>query len=219
MIYYLDDEKIDIDVSKLKLLGAGKEGSVYKYKNQAFKICKYDSLTKKDCIELKELNTERILLPKKIIYNDKNEYCGYTTDYCKKKNIFYITKQLFIYELNKLIEEISYLSENKVFLSDWHYDNFIYDDKFKFVDPGQYLIAHEYRKPLYEFNYNYLCYFIANEFLKNIINNDILSYNLLEKVYHCSKEDIIKFYSSEIKNNETIYQYSKRIAKSNKIVL
>ncbi len=226
MIYYLDNEKVQINLDKLKLLGSGAEGIVYKYKDQAFKICKNSGIKKKECIVLKELNTKRILLPRKIIYNQNNRFKGYTTDYCKRKgNIEFTKKEKFIYELNKLIEEINYLSENKVYLCDWNYGNFIYDGKFRLVDPGQYLIGRRSsdEKKIYEGNYKTLCHFIAMRLFYNLVISNTEKINdlsfekeitdLLFDLLIKSREDIIKFYSDEIKENETICEYAKRITK------
>lgn len=216
MVYYLDNKKVQINLDRLKLLGRGAEGIVYKYKNQAFKICKNSGIKKNECIVLKELNTERILLPRKIIYNQNNRFNGYTTNYCKRKgNVAFTKKEKFIYELNKLIEEINYLSENKVYLSDWNYGNFIYDGKFRLVDPGQYFIGRSSdEKTIYEGNYKILCHFIAMRlFYHLMIPNTEKVADLSSSLLIKSEEDIIKFYNDEIKDNETIYEYAKRITK------
>jgi len=77
MGYRLDSKNINL--KGLKKIGTGKNGDVYKYKGQALKIFKSDSehLNEETARILTSIHTDRILLPKNLLYYN-NTFKGYT---------------------------------------------------------------------------------------------------------------------------------------------
>ena len=92
MICYIDNQKINLDISNLKnYLGSGVEGKVFRYKDQAVKIY-YDYVDrekkeKKDCF-FTTIKTDRIIPPRKIVRDVDGKYLGYANEVIKKREIF-----------------------------------------------------------------------------------------------------------------------------------
>lgn len=219
MIYYFDEEKVNVDLNKLNILGEGSQGKAYQFsknlKKYVIKIFNSNDIEEKDFIILKNLNTERILLPKKLIYDNEKKFIGYTTIFCKKKKVIEISKQKFIDELGCLISEIKYLSDNNIVIDDWNFSNFIFDDSFRLIDPGKYKICQIDQNSCYYYNYLILCDFIANKLFNYMLSahTDCAKYYSTQ-LYEKSKEDIVLFFQNELNQKETIYQYTKRITKN-----
>ena len=80
-----------INLAKM-YLGRGCEAKVYKYKDEALKIyrphCIKLRLEEDRALELTRIDTERILLPRKLIYDcDTGTFIGYTTRFIYKTKI------------------------------------------------------------------------------------------------------------------------------------
>lgn len=222
MKYILDDKKIIIFPVLLKYLGSGKEGKVYKYKDKALKIFHdqiyVDSMDINTCLFLKNLDTKRILLPQNILYDIDYDFKGYTTDLINKKNnVYSLNKEEIIIEIEELEKEVNYLINKRIVLNDWNFENFIFDGKFRIVDPGLYkLDKKESIKTIKRFNYLVLKDFIFNELFKNKIRKEIKNYN--EIIFYLSnkcrkKYNVSSFFEKEMNNDETLNQYIKRIVK------
>ena len=69
---------------------------------------------------LKTLDTERVILPKNIVCNKKHEFKGYTTfPYVDlKRNIYDISGEEFLREVNLVNQELVYLGEHFVSVDD-----------------------------------------------------------------------------------------------------
>lgn len=219
MIYYLDDKKININLEKLKKLGKGCQSEAYKLwyncGTYVLKIRKNESIIEEECNILKKLNTERILLPKQLVYDENRQFIGYMMQYHKNdKKVIKISKQKFMYEIKKLMDEIKYLSDNNIVIDDWNFSNFIFDGTFRLIDSGKYRYSSIDKNKIYQHNYIVLCDFIANKLLYYMLvaNTDFPQY-YSSRLYQKTKRGIIEFYQQQINDDETVYQYVKRIVK------
>ena len=171
MIFYIEDKEYCFDNDTLNdlYLSEGKEGTVYKYKNLAIKIyhehSKKDRLDENTCELLKSINTKRILLPRKLVYNKDKKFIGYTTDYHQKYSLDNLKRmkiKSLKEELQLIKKDIELLSKNNITIDDLYIDNIILSDGLYFIDPGSFWISK---------NNRYLSYDNKNKMNNFIINN------------------------------------------------
>lgn len=224
--YYLDDKTIHIFPSLLKYIAEGKEGKLYKYKDNALKIFHnklYEkTMSSETCVELKKINTERILLPREMLLDRYGEFIGYTTKYIyNNKFIYDITKEKLVAELLELEKEINILSVHNILIDDWHINNLIYDGMIRFVDPGIYeYVPNMSINDIKKHNYMILKDFVFYELLKQRLMFEMYNYSsYLNEVYETYKNNICNFFEEKMYDCETINQYIKRLVKSDKNML
>ena len=170
------------------------------------------------CLILQKLNTERIMLPRKMLLDKNGEFKGYTTKLIiNEKDIYEIKKEELISELKKLENEIYYLANNYIKIDDWHLKNFKYDGIMRFIDPGIYKYDKKSKKRIRKFNYIILKNFIFYQLIKENLKESSEGHtDIIDKKYdNCNiKNNIYQFFEKEMKPNETLGQYIKRLANS-----
>ena len=149
MTFYINDDEYNFNTSELDdiYLSEGKEGTVYKYKDDAIKIYhKYSNkerLDEKTCKYLSSFDTNRILLPRKLIYDKDRKFIGYTTNYHQKYNLENL-KRMKIKDLKSELElikkDLLLLSSKNISIDDLFIDNIILSDGLYFIDPGSFWI-------------------------------------------------------------------------------
>ncbi len=181
-----------------KKIGQGFEGVVYlnKKSNEAVKIfSKYNKLNIETAEKMTQIHTKYILLPRRLVFDEFDNYAGYTTKYIETNKpmtsstlvnypIIYL-----LYLFSKLYKEVDLISNHKLLLADLENpDNYIYNGNFYLVDPGYY-------------------HFVGNSYEsvlgKNIdtINRFLLSYGL-----NYDNEEIEKFLK-KLNNSYTVCDY------------
>lgn len=181
-----------------KKIGQGFEGVVYlnKKSNEAVKIfSKYNKLNIETAEKMTQINTKYILLPRRLVFDEFDNYAGYTTKYIETNKpmtsstlvnypIIYL-----LYLFSKLYKEVDLISNHKLLLADLENpDNYIYNGNFYLVDPGYYhFVGNSYESVLE----------------KNIdtINRFLLSYGL-----NYDNEEIEKFLK-KLNNSYTVCDY------------
>lgn len=181
-----------------KKIGQGFEGVVYlnKKSNEAVKIfSKYNKLNIETADKMTQIHTKYILLPRRLVYDDFDNFAGYTTKYIETNKpmtsstlvnypIIYL-----LYLFSKLYKEVDLISNHKLLLADLENpDNYIYNGNFYLVDPGYYhFVGTSYESVLG----------------KNIdtINRFLLSYGL-----NYDNEEIEKFLK-KLNNSYTVCDY------------
>lgn len=174
----------------------GEEGSVYRYGNEAIKIywedwqnMQHDFLTEEEALKMSKLYSKYILLPRRLVYNEHNEFCGYSTNHI---NGFYGDRKfvlnyemerrkinnMFLYFLamkfNKVYQEMQYLSKKGVILADLDScgSNYIYNGNFYLIDPGCYTFSDQSYAEILKINILKLNEFFLNyglSFTKNYL--------------------------------------------------
>ena len=161
MKLFIDNKELNIPESELSLryLGEGSESTVYRYKDEALKIHKDNfyqkRLTEEAAIKMSKISTKRILLPRKIIYDENGEYIGYTTPYQREYNkdlLKRITMEKFIEELKILREDTRIISNEGIMLEDVHQNNLLVGDGLYLCDPGLYKFTDINYEDLYSNN-------------------------------------------------------------------
>jgi hypothetical protein len=181
-----------------KKIGQGFEGVVYlnKKSNEAVKIfSKYNKLNIETAEKMTQIHTKYILLPRRLVYDEFDNFAGYTTKYIETNKpmtsstlvnypIIYL-----LYLFSKLYKEVDLISNHKLLLADLENpDNYIYNGNFYLVDPGYYhFVGNSYESVLE----------------KNIdtINRFLLSYGL-----NYDNEEIEKFLK-KLNNSYTVCDY------------
>lgn len=131
-----------------KKIGQGFEGVVYlnKKSNEAVKIfSKYNKLNIETAEKMTQIHTKYILLPRRLVFDEFDNYAGYTTKYIETNKpmtsstlvnypIIYL-----LYLFSKLYKEVDLISNHKLLLADLdNPGNYIYNGNFYLVDPGYY---------------------------------------------------------------------------------
>lgn len=183
-----------------KKIGQGFEGVVYlnKKSNEAVKIfSKYNKLNIETAEKMTQIHTKYILLPRRLVFDEFDNYAGYTTKYIENNKpmtsstlvnypIIYL-----LYLFSKLYKEVDLISNHKLLLADLdNPGNYIYNGNFYLVDPGYYhFVGNSYESVLE----------------KNIdtINRFLLSYGL-----NYDNEEIEKFLK-KLNNSYTVCDYLK----------
>ena len=125
----------------------GKESCVYKFGNEALKIyrptCDKNRLNESSADILSHYSSimKRILLPKRLVYDDGYNFCGYTTDFIYRastENLPKMKMEKFLSEINLLKEDVTFLGENGISVDDLFIGNTIYNGDIYLIDPGSY---------------------------------------------------------------------------------
>lgn len=198
MEYFIGENK-ELFVPEKKI-GQGFEGVVYlnKKSNEAVKIfSKYNKLNIETAEKMTQIHTKYILLPRRLVFDEFDNYAGYTTKYIETNKpmtsstlvnypIIYL-----LYLFSKLYKEVDLISNHKLLLADLdNPGNYIYNGNFYLVDPGYYhFVGNSYESVLE----------------KNIdtINRFLLSYGL-----NYDNEEIEKFLK-KLNNSYTVCDYLK----------
>ena len=114
MRLYVGNELIELSDEELdfRYIDEGLEAKVYDYGDEVLKIykdyCPKRRLSEEDAFRLSALDTNRVLLPRKMIYDDKGKFVGYTTE-----RIFGVFKRnLLKKNIDDFVGEIDLINED-----------------------------------------------------------------------------------------------------------
>lgn len=229
---YLNNELINLDLDKMKIIGEGKEGIVYKYNNECIKIFNSKrnngellDINEEKFIFFTKLETNNIILPRKLLYNRQNKIEGYIMPYIESdfnlSNIRSKNINEIIVELNELKKDIELLNENDILINDLKYSHLLYNAGFYLIDSSL------YSKYQYDNILNYDAYIknitSINDFLIDVLlikksndNDQYLNINQIPKRYYSDKLIFISEVFEKEKNkykinslNELRYIYKK----------
>lgn len=220
MGYKLDKKKVAI--CNAKKIGSQKSADYYKYKNAILVLLKEqeDNLDYETADLLTTITTERILLPRKILYYN-NIYCGYSlnkpTNYGSNKKIISMSKENLLGEISLLERDLEVLSHKKILLSGVNPDNTITQNgKIVLIDPIKYSKLDIYSTEKLENVNKYQLHLLLTELIVrelhkgNYSNSEILE---IKNMFN-SKEDIensSEFIAEILEDSENIKQLIKRI--------
>ena len=147
MVYKLEDKNIDLnDKKKYPLIAKGKNGNVYEYGTSAIKVfgnTDEPPISEDTAKYLTTINTERVLLPRKLLFYD-GAFSGYSLKLVPKKNN---VKKLINSPVEQLIDNVEVLekdirsiSRKKILLSDMSPENVKYNGTLYISDPSKYTL-------------------------------------------------------------------------------
>ena len=222
MGYRLDNK--DADLSKLRQLTfvpSSKAGDVYRYKNEALRVFRdgEEPIDKKTAEYLTNISTERILLPRKLLFYN-NAFKGYTMKLVSQKGA---GKRIITTQTDEIIDcveavekDINELSHKKVLLNGINPGYSLYNGELYLVNPAGYRIieleSYEKLAKLNEFQLQLLLTeLIASDMRKNRYSQALI--NSIKKILN--KRDLEQSCSSYLKellnDNRNIKEYVKRI--------
>lgn len=187
MNYFIGEkrEKIKFDY----YISEGEEGNVYRTGAEVVKIyfrnwqnSYHGYLTEEEATQMTTIPSNHILLPRRLVYNENDEFCGYTTKYIRsyygdsdyvenyhrertvieRMRLFFLIKKIA-----KIYEEVRYLSQKGIIIADLLFptDNYIFNGEFWIIDPGCYSFSDEPIEKILEENIKTLnSFFISNLF-------------------------------------------------------
>ena len=188
------------------------------YKNN---IDKSLVLSQEDCEYLSNLRSDRILLPKKLLYKN-DSYCGYSFRMLnrspRKERIITTNMDDFIADVEMLEEDIDLLSRKRVMLDGITPNNIVYSNGLYLTDSSQFKVL-----DVEEFDYKSLRKLndyqvqlllesmIVSELRKDGFTNSKINYliSLLEDRDPNLKQS--KYYSKLFEYNDNVRQFVKRI--------
>lgn len=148
-MYYIINNKVkDLNLNDLEYLGEGCESHVYKYGDRALKIYKSDCTKKRitdiECNYMKEIKTQRILLPIGVISNLDGDTLGITTSYIDgekdKEELLEVPTFKLIREMKLLTRDAEDLGSRHISIDDITVDNTIFNGSLYVVDPGSFRV-------------------------------------------------------------------------------
>lgn len=194
MKYYIGEDKQELSLKKY--LSFGEEGNVYIEGNEAVKIyydnwesSKHSYLTEEEARKMTKIKTNQILLPRRLVYDEKGNFCGYSTKLIRtfypkcegrknaQKERFLIDNMFLCYLKNKIkriYAEMRFLSHKGIILEDFFYPstNYIFNGEFYLIDPGCYAFSTESVEKTVERNTKTLNSFFASNCL--LLGEDFL---------------------------------------------
>lgn len=233
MFFYYNNRVMNMSQKELDsyYLGEGLESTVYLFDEIVVKIykshCRKIRLNEEDVKRLSKIETERIVMPEDLVYDDLNKFSGYTMKYIPT----YIKIPLKDDKINNLVKEIEkyekdieILSKEKISIYDLNINNAVINNGIYSIDPGSF----RYKDKIIDFKNNPedLTIYIIKELNREEINSFFIE-EILEKCSNIPKKYRLIFeqqfnysdiLSDQIKDtmydNESVKQYTKRLIKN-----
>lgn len=214
-MFYLNNERITLNLDQMKIIGRGKEGVVYQYNsNRCLKIFHCD----RDYCDLLRINedkfkffttvkTKHIILPEELLYNASGKIQAYFMPYVNPSfDLNYIRNtdvQDVLQQLNDLRADIEILNEYNILMNDLKSSHLLYDQGFYLIDSSLYT-KYEYDSIL-----DFPCYkrnvYLTNELLISVLleqkaNEDDfhLSFKDIPFVYHYYNKSTVPFFADTL---------------------
>lgn len=133
------------EIRHLSKIAQGKNGDIYRYRNDALKIFKdgQPPIDEKTARYLQDITTNRILLPKKLLFYNA-AFRGYTLKLITKKGIsrkiVNTGRDELLFGLEAIEEDAEVLSRKRVLLNGISPKNTIFNGELYLSDPSKYTI-------------------------------------------------------------------------------
>lgn len=222
MDYSLENRRINLE--KANIIGYGKNGNVYKYKNLALKIFPNGEVPSglmdgDTCHGLSNISTSSIMLPKNIIFYKNKLFSGYSLKPLSgnlTRSIAKMEKSIFINNVELLEDDVLTLSKKGVLLDGIVPENVIISDRLYLTDPSKYsFVDKEFSSGLYDLNIYQIHLLLTKLVLTSLKKNDITPKKLRSlKTILLSKDEnqlSSKFFDELIGEEKNIYNYVKKM--------
>lgn len=220
MGYRLDDKNIELTG---KLVGTGKKGNVYRYRNMALKVFKEDRDTPIDeetATYLTNISTDRILLPKSLLFYN-NKFRGYTYKLVPKKGsgqrMIMLPKDDLIQDVRVLERDVERLSNREVLLNGIEPENTIFNGNLYLTDPTSYTVLEGWNsRELEKINKYQLHLLLITLITAELRKNNQASkaeIDLVKEILEMRDEyeNSSDFFGDVIGNNENMKQFVKKM--------
>ena len=148
MGYRLENKEIDLFNRRTSKISTSKSGDIYKYRGQAIKVYPNnidfnEVLDENTARYLTGITTDRILLPRKLLFYNRN-FVGYSLKLVDKKGsngrIINAPVNDVIFNIELLEEDIDLLSSKGILLNGITPNNVIYNGDIYLTDPSRYAV-------------------------------------------------------------------------------
>ena len=220
MGYRLENKEVDLSgIKPLKYVPTKKAGDVYRYKNNALRIFKENEshIEEETARYLTNISTERILLPKKLLFYN-SAFKGYTMTLVSQKGsskkIITTPKEELLRSIEMVENDVEVLSQKKVLLNNAAPGHTLYNGELYIVDPSKYSILElNDSKDLERINY-YQLQLLLTELIVTELNKNNYSQQVLRRIKELlslrETDEKISIHLNEIMSNEkNIKQYIK----------
>lgn len=222
MGYRIDNKDIEITGKRLTKIANEATGDVYKYKNNAIKVFKDGKeapLDVQTANYLSTISTNRILLPRKLLFYN-NAFKGFTYKLVSKKGtgkrMIMLPKDEFIGNIVVLERDIETLSHKRVLLNGIEPKNSIFNGNLYLTDPSKYTVLDLYSAKELEILNKYqlhllLTSLIISELKK--INSSSKEEKEIKEIMELkdSSENSSDFFNYILDDDDTIKQFIKRM--------
>ena len=205
MEYMVAGSKIEIDTDK-KPFSKGSEGKVFLKNGTLYKIYYENALNEGFGDKLRyhsylsSLTSNQIDLPNDLIFDCNGNYVGYTTKLITRKNSQYkgislLDKKTLLTNIQTLLNDVNYLSDNYIFLNDVSIFNFILsDDIMHIVDPGRYRITDSLK---HDENIGQLKYLLTLLLYLDLKSNKVDKARKIQMFRQMFQEELLNTYTME----------------------
>lgn len=230
MGYKLGNRNIDIPGKDVRKIASGKRGDIYKYRNVVLKVFpknydQNDVLDEDAAKYLTGISTDRILLPRKILYYhepqcDINEFRGYSLRSLDKKG----AKKRIINEnsidvvnnIKALENDVILLSRKGVLLNGITPSNTIYNGDIFLTDPSRYSVLAEIDYDSLENLNRYQLHLLLSELIVTDAKKEGFSTSTVVKIRNLFniKDDLNKssdFFGDILEDNTNLKQFIKKL--------
>ena len=222
MGYKLDNKDFDFNDGQVTLIARGKRGNVYKYKGDVIKVFNDDIrdlvMDEDTCRYLSSISTDQILLPKKLVFYNRN-FCGYSMKLIHhrgdKRKIINTPTKNFIKDIQKLEYDLDILSSKKVLVNGMTPSNVIYNGSIYLTDPSRYTV----RKNIDSYDIDRMNQYQLSLLLRELVLSDMrkehvgnASLNAMKDLLSLQElgEENSHFYSELLKDKTNVKQLVKR---------
>ena len=146
MGYRLENKAVDLDgIRQLTYVPSKRAGNVYRFRNDALRVFSEGEkpIDEETARYLTGISTERILLPKKLLFYN-NAFKGYTMKLVSQKGsgkkIISTPKRDLIHCIESLEKDIETISQKNVLLNNVGPGHTLYNGELYLVDPSKYSI-------------------------------------------------------------------------------
>lgn len=222
MGYRIENKEINLSgIKKLTYVPSTKAGDVYRYKNTALRIFKEGekSIDKETADYLTDISTNRILLPRKLLFYN-NIFKGYTMKLVSQKGagkrIITTPKEEFIHSVKALEEDTKVLSQKKVLLNDINPGYSLYNGELYLVNPANYTILDIGTPDSLEQLNMYQIHLLITELISADLRKTNISQSTINELKELMslKEDKIStssYLNDLLKNQENVKEFIKKM--------
>ncbi len=220
MILRIGDKILELTDDDLEYMyvDEGMEGTIYRLGDMALKV--YDRFSNKarleedEALKLSEIDTDRILLPRELIYDEDDNFKGYTTKFLTSynfKNLGRMPIKEFSNEIGLIYKDINTLTNHNVDVDDYTLSNIILSDGLYLVDPGSYMFVNEERFLLSDNRYRFNHFLIDSVIPYGVKMTKKEIKNL--RNYFDASEDLVDYINYEADKKDTVKSFVKRITR------
>lgn len=219
MKYQLGRKAIQLDGKRIDKNDCYGQGATYKYADGILKVLDHCDMDEETAKYLTNLSTSRILLPKKLLYQDRR-LAGYSLKKIPKlgssRKLITEPVDYFLHEVLMVEEETHFLSQRGILLNGISPDHSIYNGELYLTDPSKFsLLNVGNTDDLDRLNQYQLHLLISELLLSDMRRGDYSSKKIMEvrNLFNSKEEGEFssEFFSSLLEDSKDVKQFIKKL--------